>query len=156
MTRVTAPLTKGTLEKMRSTGEADGASDLAARVAAILDIEKETPFIGIVETKNPRLIGGRFFPRERAILVYRNQDAEVTGATIAHELAHWANYVFRCGSVPRTHKTSARCNYVGQHDREFYRLLEIVHRELGVSTKAARAVEGRYAYPKHWNRANWS
>lgn len=151
-----APLTKATLVAAREQGEQSNVTDLASRVAGLFDIEKQTPFIGVVDTKAQTLIGGRFFPKEIAILVYRNHDAEVTGALIAHELGHWVSYVVNCRAVPRKHKTTARCSYVGQHDRKFYAILEKIHLELGVSTRAARLVEGRYAYPKHWNNASWS
>lgn len=155
--RMTEPLTKKTLDAARSRGQTEASADIARRVAGVLGIDKEPPFVGIiVAPSNPRIIGGRFFPKERAILVYQNQETEVTGATIVHEVAHWANYVRRCGGVPRTHKMSARCSYVGQHDKKFYELLEKAHRELGVSTRAARLVEGRYAYPRHWRSPSWS
>lgn len=152
----TLPLTKSTLNLTRNEGQKGAVVDLIAKVAQILDIDQEPPFVGLVKPLNPQLIGGRFFPREKAILVYENENPEVIGATIAHELTHWANYVKRCGGVPRTHKQTAMCNYVGQHDRKFYDVLETVHRTLGVSTKAARQVEGRYSYPAHWRAASWS
>jgi hypothetical protein len=149
------PLTKKTLEETRKSGERDAASDLARKVASIFNIEKDPPFVGIVKPTNNREIGGRFFPRERAILVYENWDSKVVAATIAHELAHWVNYELRCGKVPRKHGTTARCNYKGQHDRRFYAILEKIHRELGITPKTARTVEGRYSYPNHWHAAEW-
>jgi hypothetical protein len=149
------PLTKNTLKRARENGEREAAGDLAKKVAGIFDISKEPPFIGIVKPTNTREIGGRFFPHERAILVYENWDPEVVAATIAHELAHWVSYETRCGGVPRKHGTTSRCNYKGQHDRRFYGILEQIYRELGVSTRAARLVEGRYRYPNHWRAASW-
>lgn len=199
-----APLTKATLTRIRKAGQNEAAADMARQVAKLFGIEKEPPFIGIVPAtpNNPRLIEGRFFPETRSILARQNDDSEITGATIAHELGHWVSYEIRCGGVPRTNETAARCDYVGQHDQggkgkyllrsedgrvvarakslvaahrasrsaknlrtavdrrvhpaRFYEILEKIHRELGVSTRAARAVEGRYAYPQHWHAASWA
>lgn len=110
----------------------------------------ETPFVGYVESDDAEQVGGRYFPSRNAILVYRHGDRQVTCATADHELVHAAQYETRCGGTRPGHRR--KCGYVGQHDADFYRALEALHRASGTPPKIARIVEGKYHYPKRWDR----
>lgn len=112
----------------------------------------EDPFVGYVDTPTSEDVGGRYFPSRNAILVYRHGDRSITQATVNHELTHALEYQGRCGGTCPSHRRS--CGYVGQHDASFYRTLEAIHRESGIPPKAARIPEGKYRYPKRWNRDN--
>lgn len=122
--------------------------------------EKETqqfhetlPFIGYVEGDG-ETIRGRFFPSRNAILVMVHSDDEITRATVNHELAHAIRYRDDCGGTTTVKRS--KCGYHGEHDDEFYRVLEPMHRSTGISPRAARAVEGSYKYPKSWNEEAWA
>jgi hypothetical protein len=100
-------------------------------------------------------ISGRYFPSRNAILVVRHEDGEVTRALVLHELAHAYQYERRCGGTSKS--VRKKCGYVGQHDPEFYRDLERMHRAKGVPLRAAVVVEREsgYAYPVSWDRGRW-
>jgi len=91
---------------------------------------------GILGTGRP-VIGGRYFPEMHAAGVYAHPRAEVTAATVGHELAHAAGHA--------------------GHDAAFYAALEGIHRARGTPTWAARMVEeeGRYAFPESWRGGEW-
>ncbi len=108
------------------------------------------PFIGYVDTDSSEDVGGRYFPSRNAVLVYRHGDRRITEATEKHEQAHWLQYRSRCGGSSTKHRR--KCGYVGQHDAAFYRTLEALHRKAGIPPKIARIVEGKYRYPKRWDR----
>lgn len=110
----------------------------------------EAPFVGYVDSDESEDVGGRYFPSRNAILVYRHGDRRITEATVNHELAHAMQYKARCGGSSPGHRR--RCGYVGQHDAEFYRTLETLHRQSGIAPKVARVPEGKYRYPTRWNR----
>lgn len=111
------------------------------------------PFVGVIEGGGHR-IAGRFFPSRNAILILRNDDAELTAATINHEKAHALEYQLHCGGTAPTHRS--RCGYRGQHDASFYKTLEMIHRRTGISLPAARRVEGFYRIPKRWHAHAWA
>lgn len=93
------------------------------------------PFIGYLDSPGGNTIGGRYFPKYNAILVYRSWDPEVTRALVVHEMTHA--------------EMARRRSYNGNHAQEYYRILERNYRSNGISLKAARIVEGRYT-PTHW------
>lgn len=110
----------------------------------------QAPFRGFVESSDGQAVGGRFFPSRNAILVYRHQDDLITQATLNHELGHPDQYGKHChGTDPSKRQ---HCAYTGQHDADFYRTVERLHRETGVPPAIARIPEGNYPYPARWNR----
>ncbi len=124
------------------------------------------PPIGLVQSNDGTRIGGRFFPivsqkklrvpsNGYAILVYDDEDHMITLATVVHELAHVASYCNECKHVPRNRKEESVCKYKGEHDNDFYRLLEPMHKQAQIPTYAAVLVEGKYSYPNHWNESSW-
>jgi hypothetical protein len=124
------------------------------------------PPIGFVQSNDRLRIGGRFFPivdkrklhvpsNGSAILVYDHEDPWVTIATSVHELGHVASYCTECKHVPKTKQEEAKCKYKGEHDSNYYRILEPMYKQAQVPTYAAVMVEGKYDYPKHWNESSW-
>jgi len=116
---------------------------------------KNAPLVGTVSSIDGELIGGRYFPNKNAILIYHNNDHLVTLATAVHELAHYNMYICKCGNVPRNSSQRIKCVYKGEHDKDFYEILEPMYKHTQVPTYAARAVEGKYDYPKHWTEDSW-
>lgn len=104
------------------------------------------PFVGFVPGPTGVEVGGRFFPSRNAILVYACGDAGVERATVEHELAHWECYQARCAGTAPSHRN--KCEYGGQHDAQFYAVLEKRHRAAGVRPADARLVEGSYDRPR--------
>jgi predicted SprT family Zn-dependent metalloprotease len=137
---VTAPLN---LETLRAELRARGFTP--ART-----FHGEAPFVGRVDSDDSEDVGGRYFPSRNAILIYRHGDRRITEATLNHELAHWMQYKSRCGGSSTGHRR--KCGYVGQHDEKFYEVLEALHRKSGIPPKVARIPEGKYSYPKRWDR----
>jgi hypothetical protein len=115
----------------------------------------KAPLIGTVSSTNGGRIGGRYFPTQNSILIYHNNDHFVTLATAVHELAHYQMYICTCDHVPKTKSARVKCRYKGEHSKEFYKMLEPMYKQAQVPTYAARAVEGNYDYPKHWNDDGW-
>lgn len=113
------------------------------------------PLIGAVVSNDGARVGGRYFPTTNSILVYSNDDHYVTLATTVHELAHHNMYICACDHVPRTKSARVKCVYKGEHNRQFYQMLEPMYKQAQVPTYAARVVEGKYDYPKHWNEDSW-
>lgn len=137
---MTVPLNLATLRRvLRAAGHSPSRS-----------FHRESPFVGYVESDGAEQVGGRFFPSRNAILVYRHGDRQVTQATVDHELVHAMMYRTRCGGTGPSHRR--KCGYVGQHDAKFYEALEAVHRTHGTPPKVARIPEGKYRYPKRWDR----
>lgn len=125
-------------------------------------IKNKLPFIGIVETEKGESVSGRFFPAVKSlnyapcILVYKHSDDLVTLATIIHELAHYKSYICECNHIPIKKSHIIKCQYKGEHDKEFYERLEPMYRASMIPTYAARAVEGKYSYPSHWKKDEWT
>ncbi len=113
------------------------------------------PLIGAVSSVDGERIGGRYFPNKNAILIYHHTDPLISLATSVHELAHYQMYLCKCGTVPRSSSQRVKCIYKGEHDKDFYEILEPMYKQAQVPTYAARAVEGKYDYPKHWNEDHW-
>lgn len=115
----------------------------------------EPPYISVINTRGDT-IGGRYFPSRNAILAVVNHSIDPTGSDraisrglVCHEMAHWGQYLLRCG------RQRTRCGYVGQHDRRFYRMVEVIYEHEGVPLDLAREwiendCAGDYKCPSHW------
>ncbi len=109
----------------------------------------QEPFYAFVPSSAGE-VGGRFFPSRNACLVFACGNVAIERATLNHELAHAMQYAARCGGTAPTRRAS--CEYMGQHDAMFYRMLESMHRASGVKPKDARVPEGNYKYPARWQK----
>lgn len=120
------------------------------RIAGCVGV-MDPPRIYAISGPTSDTLGGRYFPKKNAALVYRHEDPAVVLATTIHEATHAVNYALRCGGHTKT-----RCGYVGQHDAKFYKNLEPLYKYFGVSPSIARAVEsdcrGDYQCPARWRR----
>lgn len=96
--------------------------------------------IYVLEPADPSagLIRGRYFPSQGIAMVLRHQDDWITIATAVHETAHYMTYGTRC----KSHRGSAKCGYVGQHDAGFRRMVAQLYDRAGVPDYARTAVEG--------------
>lgn len=122
---------------------------------------QEMPMVGLLQSDDGGRIAGRFFPSVAVpgrtgeyvsvILVFENEDPEVTRATILHEDTHFLSYICECKHVPKTKSEASKCRYRGEHSPKFYERLEGLYRACNVPLYAARMVEGEYPYPEHWN-----
>jgi hypothetical protein len=126
---------------LRAAGHAPDASFHGAKA-----------FEGYVDSPDGQAVGGRFFPSRNAILVYRHSNPEITQATLNHERGHEAQYQKHCHGTAPTQRQ--HCAYTGQHDADFYRDVERMHRATDVSPAIARIPEGHYIYPPRWNNNN--
>ena len=108
------------------------------------------PFVGYVDSDGAQAVGGRFFPSRNAILVYKHADTKITQATLNHEIGHADQYAKHCGGTDPTKRQ--HCAYNGQHDPDFYRTVERLHKETGIKPCSARVPEGNYEFPQRWQQ----
>ena len=105
--------------------------------------EEPLPFIVYVPVPTgtaSSFFGGRHYPNENVIAVYRVADRDVVQATLLHETAH---FIRKCQG-----------DWVGYHDKAFYGVVERLFRWHGVSRDVARFVEQICSDPgspcAHW------
>lgn len=150
----TPPLNYETLRKTRGKYAPSWFTVFDLGLEGVVD-PSGAPLIGAVSSSDGERIGGRYFPTSNTILIYHNNDPYVSLATSVHELAHYQAYCTKCNHVPKNKSERMRCIYKGEHSPEFYSILEPMYKQAQVPTYAARAVEGKYDYPQHWNEDSW-
>lgn len=77
--------------------------------------------------------GGRFFPKERAVVVYDNGNPVLTRAVVLHEIAH--AHCYDLYNKGQRCSTRTRCGYSGEHDARFARVVNRLYKYDGTIPK---------------------
>lgn len=105
---------------------------------------------------------GQFHPKTRSITldVDDSMPKHLRPALVNHETGHGAAREVYCKPRPRRTLLRAlgkrvKCSYRGQHNAQFYKVTQKIHRMNGVGPKAAceLEVESGYTPPRSWRAA---
>ena len=112
------------------------------RIAADAGVLFMKPALRATRLKCPTNFSGRWFPNRNAVGFSLGDDWLFTKGILVHEIGgHWQRWVFG-GDEP------------GEHDKEFYALMEIMYPRYGIPLSIALKIEARP--PKSWlERKAW-
>lgn len=116
------------MQRLRTRIAKDSGAAFMAPSMRVMRVECESTF------------GGRWFAEENTVGVILHPSPAITYAVAVHEMAHWLKWI-KMGDEP------------GEHDDDFFKIVEALYKAYGVTLSTAKTVEG--SYPHHWNRRVW-
>ncbi len=111
------------------------AEELVDRISRDADVEWMRPELIATRVECESTFGGRWFAYRNGIGLILHPSRSVTYGVLVHEMGHFLRWAFG-GDEP------------GEHDEDFYRLMEKLYPRYGVSFETAKIIE--HAPPRSW------
>ncbi len=117
-------------------------NDLVSKIVSTSGVPFMRPTMRVTRLPCPTTFGGRWFHKRNGIGLVLHNDRALTRGVLVHEVAgHWQRWVFGGDEA-------------GEHDANFYKLMEEMYPLYGVPLSIAKQIEQRP--PKHWlERETW-